>query len=187
MRTSHFDLHNASLEGASLKGAYLFDANLQEANFQNTTDLTVGNVKSARNWILAYYSKGMLLDLGLPIDHKERLAAKNFRQADLAKANLRGANLQDYDLRDSNLEESNLTDTVGLTSKISGRCQRIECIATGCFNAIRGKNDRRRAHTVYQKDIYGNASFLLLCVTYRFDYNRCPAPYQHSFGPDTYQ
>ena len=60
-----------------LKGAKLLEANLQGADLQKAKDdLTTVEVKAARNWKLAFYSRYFLKKLGLPPDHNERVKKK---------------------------------------------------------------------------------------------------------------
>ena len=75
------NLHRANLQGAylhraNLQGAYLHAANLQGAILGVAKGLTASQVKDAKNWELAFYTKAFLKDLGLPPDHNKTLPDK---------------------------------------------------------------------------------------------------------------
>lgn len=55
------DLADADLNVANLNGA-----DLNEANFKQVLNLTVNQVKSAKNWELAIYEPNFRKQLGLP-------------------------------------------------------------------------------------------------------------------------
>ncbi len=67
------DLQEATPYGANFQGAVLRDANLQGAKLLTTRGLTARQVKAAKNWELAFYSDDFLNELGLPLDHNERV------------------------------------------------------------------------------------------------------------------
>jgi len=74
------NLQKADLRGAILQKAYLKEANLREANLKGADlrrveNLTVSQLKAARNWDLAFYDDDFLKkhgkELGLPQSEKE--------------------------------------------------------------------------------------------------------------------
>jgi hypothetical protein len=88
------NLTDANFNGANLSEANLSEANLNQANFtealllgalligadlcrasleDNVKSLMPSQIRTAKNWETAYYSKGTLEDLGLPLDHNEEL------------------------------------------------------------------------------------------------------------------
>ncbi len=70
------DLTGADLGRANLSGADLLLANLQGADLRGAIYLTESQVKAALNWDLAFYSDDFLKELGLPLDHNERVKEK---------------------------------------------------------------------------------------------------------------
>ncbi len=66
----------ADLNDANLQKANLYGANLQGAYLREAEGLTASQVKTARNWELAFYSKDFLKELGLKPDHNERVKKK---------------------------------------------------------------------------------------------------------------
>ncbi len=80
------NLQGADLRGANLQEAFLREANLQKANlrganlqqadFRGGKGLTAIQVKAAKKWELAFYSKDFLKELGLPPDHNKTLPDK---------------------------------------------------------------------------------------------------------------
>ena len=75
------DLRGANLQGADLRGANLQEADLWRASLQGAylreaEGLTASQVKTARNWELAFYSKDFLKELGLKPDHNKTLPDK---------------------------------------------------------------------------------------------------------------
>ena len=68
------NLSGADFSDAMLGGALLLEADLNEASFEkNVKDLTASQVKGAKNWGKAYFSRSVLENLGLPPDHNETL------------------------------------------------------------------------------------------------------------------
>ena len=65
------NLQEALPLGANFQGAVLRDANLQGTKLVTTRGLTARQVKSAKNWELAFYSDDFLKELGLPPNHNE--------------------------------------------------------------------------------------------------------------------
>lgn len=65
------NLQEAMPLGANFQGAVLRDANLQGTKLVTTRGLTARQVKSAKNWELAFYSDDFLKELGLPPNHNE--------------------------------------------------------------------------------------------------------------------
>ncbi len=70
------NLQEADLSGTNLQEADLWRASLQGAYLREAEGLTASQVKTARNWELAFYSKDFLKELGLKPDHNERLEKK---------------------------------------------------------------------------------------------------------------
>lgn len=79
------DLRRADLRGADLRGAPLTGANLGGADlrfadlrlniseFEEGLTVTANRFKTAKNWDEAYYDDDLLIELGLPPDHNEKL------------------------------------------------------------------------------------------------------------------
>ena len=70
------NLQEASLGAANLQEAVLASANLQGAALFGAKGLIASQVKTAKNWELAFYSDDFLKKLGLPPDHNERVKKK---------------------------------------------------------------------------------------------------------------
>jgi len=71
---SEANLSKANLSDALLMGALLLGADLNKANLEdNVHALMPSQIKTARSWETAYYSKDILEGLGLPPDHNEKL------------------------------------------------------------------------------------------------------------------
>ncbi len=66
----------AYLAVANLQVSILLLANLQGANLSGAEGLTASQVRAAYNWELAFYSDDFLKELGLPLDHTERVKEK---------------------------------------------------------------------------------------------------------------
>ena len=67
------DLRGANLFGADLRDAKLNGADLRGANLLGARGVSPDQVKSAKNWELAFYSADLLQALGLAPDHNEKL------------------------------------------------------------------------------------------------------------------
>ena len=121
------ELVDADLRGANLAETNLEGANLQGANLTETQGLTkiqiFGLFSSDReyrqggadNWPFARYSSEILTELGLPLDHNQRLkdgtlilAGLDLRGTKLQGTNLRGADLRRADLSHADLSEADL-------------------------------------------------------------------------------
>ena len=64
----------ANLDGANFGDALLLEADLNKANLEdNVKKLSLSQIRTAKNWETAYYCKGILEDLGLPLGHNETL------------------------------------------------------------------------------------------------------------------
>jgi uncharacterized protein YjbI with pentapeptide repeats len=114
------NLQEADLRWASLQGAVLIRANLQEADlegadFREAQNLSVSMLKTANNWILAFYDDDILSNLGLPSNHNERLTNKDFSGYNFAEANLQGANLANANLDGAELQEADMRGAKNLT------------------------------------------------------------------------
>jgi uncharacterized protein YjbI with pentapeptide repeats len=71
---SEANLSEANLSEALLLGALLVGTDLNKANFEdNVKELMPSQIRTAKNWEAAYFSKGTLDSLGLPLDHNEKL------------------------------------------------------------------------------------------------------------------
>ena len=75
------NLGGANLSGTDLSGAQLYLTNLRRANLigadlRGAKNLSASQVKEALNWQKAFYSDGLLMELGLPADHNEKLQAE---------------------------------------------------------------------------------------------------------------
>ena len=112
---SGYALQNINLHGANLQGFILRGANLQDTNLRDAKGLTKKRLQQAKNWILAYYSRGALDALALPHNHNERICSKDLSGYSLQGVNLKGAELADFNLKGANLQEANLCETAGLT------------------------------------------------------------------------
>ena len=117
------DLFGADLRGARLDEATLSGANLQRARMEGCTGLDIRHLSEAANHVLALLDASMVVELGLPVDHNDRVEANDLqgydlknadlRRADLTaatltKANLSGANLDEARLSQANLEDASL-------------------------------------------------------------------------------
>ena len=68
------NLSEANLSEANLSEALLLGSDLNKANFgDNVKELMPSQIRTAKNWENAYFSKGVLENLGLPPDHNEKL------------------------------------------------------------------------------------------------------------------
>jgi uncharacterized protein YjbI with pentapeptide repeats len=71
---SEANFSEANLSETQLLGALFQGSNLSKANLEdNVKDLSPSQIRSAKNWEAAYFSKGTLEGLGLPPDHNEKL------------------------------------------------------------------------------------------------------------------
>jgi uncharacterized protein YjbI with pentapeptide repeats len=71
---SEANLSEANFSDALLLGALFLGADLNKANLEdNVKDLLPSQIRTAKHWETAYYSKGILEGLGLPLDHNEKL------------------------------------------------------------------------------------------------------------------
>lgn len=82
-------LYLANLKEAELTEAVLDGANLLLADFQGAKGLKEGQVKSGRNWSLAFYDAEMIRRLNLPPDHNTRVWTQQLSGYDLQGAALR--------------------------------------------------------------------------------------------------
>ncbi len=60
------DLQGADLRGAFFRNTILEHADIQNARFEKAIDLTLDQIRSAKNWELAHYSSDFRSSLGLP-------------------------------------------------------------------------------------------------------------------------
>ena len=67
------NLRGANLLEANLLEANLFGADLRGADLRGVRGVSPDQVKSAKNWELAFYSADLLQALGLAPDHNEKL------------------------------------------------------------------------------------------------------------------
>ena len=71
---SEANLSKANFGDALLLGALLLGADLNKANLaDNVKELSISQIRTAKNWETAYYCKGILEGLDLPVDHNESL------------------------------------------------------------------------------------------------------------------
>ena len=75
---SRADISGTNLSGTNLSGADLCEANLSRADLNlaqlsYVRGLVPSQIKSAVNWEAAFYSQEILVSLGLPPDHNEKL------------------------------------------------------------------------------------------------------------------
>jgi uncharacterized protein YjbI with pentapeptide repeats len=71
---SEANLRDADLSGALLLGALLLGADLTKAKLEaNVREVMPSQIRIAKNWESAFYDKGILEGLGLPLDHNETL------------------------------------------------------------------------------------------------------------------
>ncbi len=70
------NLQRADLRGANLQGADLQWGNLRGAYLVLARGLSSSQFRDAENWELAFYSEGLLKELGLPPDHNETVKKK---------------------------------------------------------------------------------------------------------------
>jgi uncharacterized protein YjbI with pentapeptide repeats len=71
---SDANLSDANLSETVLLGALFLEADLNRANLEsNVKELMPSQIRTAKNWETAYFSKGILEGLGLPPDHNEKL------------------------------------------------------------------------------------------------------------------
>jgi uncharacterized protein YjbI with pentapeptide repeats len=108
------NLRYAKFDDADLKGADLKGANLEGADFRKAQGLTGDQIKAARNWPLAFYSRDLLSELELPANHNRLFLERNLsryylQRVDLAGANLAGCNLEGAQLQEANLQDANLS------------------------------------------------------------------------------
>lgn len=103
------DLYYANFQGAQLAGAQLTGANLFGADLRGAQGIEPGQVRAARNTLLASYDAGMLGALGLPRDHPDRLKKRDLQGYQLPAADLTGAAFFEWKLPRSNLRYANLT------------------------------------------------------------------------------
>jgi uncharacterized protein YjbI with pentapeptide repeats len=103
------DLRGARLMNSSLDGAELDSANLEGADLRDATGLSGGMIRRARNWILARYDSTLLSQLGIGLDHNDRLEKRDLAEVELPEADLRQANLARFNLFMARLRGADLT------------------------------------------------------------------------------
>jgi len=64
LKDSHLD--GASLKGANLEDANLESTNLKDANLKNVKNMSLEQIKRAKNWEKAHYDQDFRKELGLP-------------------------------------------------------------------------------------------------------------------------
>jgi len=122
---SHADLSGANLIRADLRGANLSAANLMlvrphSANLEGAildgAKFDKTDFSDAANWILARYSEDGLQKLGLPRDHDDKLAERDFRGYKIEggqyfyHANLVGANFENGELQRAHMDSADLSN-----------------------------------------------------------------------------
>ena len=103
------NLKGARLVKAQLQQARLFEAQLQQADLsfadlRGADGLSLGQLKKARNWVLAYYDPAPLSLLGLPSEHNTNLLEHNFSNYALSGLDLKGAIFSNFNLGKANLQ-----------------------------------------------------------------------------------
>ena len=120
-------LVNAKLQGANLQGANLDGADLQGAQLRKVQNLPVSQIINTKNYILAELSPDHIQNLGIQLDHNEKIQNRdlsnyNLNGLDLRKAHLKGFNFEGATLENTRLEEADLRGS-GLTqSQLNKAC-----------------------------------------------------------------
>lgn len=65
------NLERTNLEGANLDEAILYGANLEETNLKGATNCILDQIRAAKNWEKAHYSRDFRQELGLPPESSE--------------------------------------------------------------------------------------------------------------------
>jgi uncharacterized protein YjbI with pentapeptide repeats len=74
---SEANLSKANFSHSLVLGALLLGADLSSANLEdNVKSLSLSQIKKTRNWETAFFSYGILEELGLPLDHNEAMRQK---------------------------------------------------------------------------------------------------------------
>ena len=103
------DLSYAMFSGTNFKGANLSGTNIQDADLEGAKNLEEPQIRSAKNWVFAYYDNDILNKLKLPSKHNERLVNRDFSGYDFSWADLEGADLEGANLREANLQWADLS------------------------------------------------------------------------------
>jgi uncharacterized protein YjbI with pentapeptide repeats len=101
-------LQYAKLKGADLKNAHLEGARLKSADFRKVKNLKRDQVVQAKSWLTAFFDTSLLEELGLPLDHNERLKKKDLSGYTLEGFDLRGTFLYAINLKHANLKGTRL-------------------------------------------------------------------------------
>jgi uncharacterized protein YjbI with pentapeptide repeats len=120
-----------NFRGVDLSGTVMNGAYLDHADFTHAKNLSVTEVRSARNWPFAYYSKDDIERLGLRPDHNRRFThwPLDLREVDLKgveitatlrKAKLQGANLEGAILTGIDLNGARLADASLFHANLQG-------------------------------------------------------------------
>ena len=104
-------LAGAICEGTDFADAVLQGADIQGAHLEAANNLRVEQVRQANNHPLAYYSRALATELGLPDHHAAHVQKRDFSGYDfsglpMANANLANADLTGCSFRNTNLEEA---------------------------------------------------------------------------------
>ena len=78
---SEANLSKADFSRSFLLGALLLGADLNRANLEDgVKSLSLSQIKKAKNWQTAYLARGILEELGLPVDHNEILRKETVKK-----------------------------------------------------------------------------------------------------------
>ena len=102
------DLGGVNLTKAKLVGTKLTGADLTEARLYDVKELTVDQLKKAKNWVFAHYDGKWLDKLGLPENHEKNLKDKSLKGYDLSNMNLIGTSFGGWDLQSAKLTKTQL-------------------------------------------------------------------------------
>lgn len=104
------DLRDANFRYANLEDANLHFANVAGADFRDASGVDPQAILAARGWLLARHDLTVLKELGLPVDHNERVTASNLAGYGLSGLTLPSADLVDAVLADAVLSGARLID-----------------------------------------------------------------------------
>jgi uncharacterized protein YjbI with pentapeptide repeats len=116
------DLRDAKFYETNLNSTRFRNANLQGADFLGSR-LDPDNIRSSRNWTLAYYDT--LSKLKLPRDHNDRVRRKDFSDYDFKELNVAedeyfSPALGEADFSSANLQRANLERAILENADLSG-------------------------------------------------------------------
>jgi len=94
-------------------------ANIQGAHLREVRNLTVAQIQSTTNYILAELSDQHLQELGLPPDHNEKVGNGDLSHYDLSKLDLRKAELNSFNLEEATFDNTRLEGATLLESNFT--------------------------------------------------------------------